>query len=92
MAFVRTDLGIDGAHYNANLPREHTYTTVDTSADVDTAGYFNDAADLLVVGDRIAMNVDTDGTPAYGYVTVNSNTGGVVDVTNFTAYPTTDGD
>jgi len=92
MAFVRTDIGVDGAHFNNGLPREHTYTTIDTAAVIQAAGYFNDAADILVVGDRIACNVDTDGTPAYGYVTVNSNTGGVVDVTDFTAYPTTDTD
>lgn len=60
------------------------YTTVDTAATVDTAGYFNDAADMLRVGDMLFANVDTDGTPAGGIFYVNANASGTVDVADMT--------
>lgn len=56
------------------------YTTADTAADVDSPGYFNDAADMLRVGDMLFANVDTDGTPAGGIFYVNTNASGTVDV------------
>ena len=39
------------------------YTTPDTAAAVDTAGYFNSASEMLRVGDMILANVETEGTP-----------------------------
>lgn len=60
------------------------YTTPDLGADVDTAGYFNEAANMLRVGDMLFANVDTDGTPAAGIYLVNSNASGIVDVTDLT--------
>ena len=68
------------------------YTTTDASADVDTAGYFNDASDMLRVGDMIFANVDTDGTPAGGIFYVNANASGVVDVADMTQIGGTDTD
>ena len=61
------------------------YTTVDATADVDTAGYFNAASDMVRIGDMIMANVDTDGTPAAGIFLVNANASGVVDVADMTA-------
>lgn len=68
------------------------YTTPDTAATVDTAGYFNSASTQLRVGDRIMASVDTDGTPGYGDFVVLSNSGGVVDVGDMTAVGGTDTD
>ena len=85
MAFVRSDLGQDSASDNRATPREWVYTTADTQATVNTAGYFNNAADLLQVGDRITAVTDTGGTPSYDVYFVNANSGGVVDVDDGTA-------
>ena len=60
------------------------YTTPDTAAEADTAGYFNDASDLLRSGDMILANTDTDGAPAAGIFLVASNIGGAVDLTDLT--------
>ena len=38
----------------------------DLATDVDTAGYFNTACDMLRVGDMIMSNIDTDGSPQAG--------------------------
>lgn len=58
------------------------YTTTDAVSDVDTSGYFNDASDMLRVGDVIVINADTDGTPVTGFMKVDSNANGVVDCTD----------
>lgn len=60
------------------------YTTVDPATDVDTSGYFDDAANIVRVGDMIMANVDTDGTPASGIFLINANAAGVVDVADMT--------
>ena len=60
------------------------YTTFDLATDVDTAGYFNTACDMLRIGDMIMSNIDTDGTPQAGILLVASNSGGTVDVANLT--------
>lgn len=56
------------------------YTTTDTADTVDTAGYFNDAAEMMRVGDVILANTDTGGAPKGGLLLVSANTGGVVNV------------
>ncbi len=61
------------------------FTTADPAATVDTAGYFDAAADMLRVGDFIFANVDTGGTPGHGIFVVRSNSAGVVDVSDITA-------
>lgn len=68
------------------------YTTADPASDVDDAGYFDEAADMVRVGDMIMANVDTDGTPAAGMFVVASNAGGEVDVANLTPFGTADTD
>jgi hypothetical protein len=62
------------------------YKTNDDDAVVDTAGYFNDAAGMVRVGDFIFGNFDLDGTPSHGVLVVLSNTGGVVDVADVTSF------
>jgi len=61
------------------------YTPQDAAANVDTAGYFNGAAEMVRVGDMILANADTDGTPTSGIFLVNANAAGVVDVADMTA-------
>jgi len=66
------------------------YQTVDPIATVNTAGYFNNAANMLNVRDLIIV-MDTN-VPTTNFCTVLSNTGSVVDVSDGTAVAETDGD
>tara|TARA_B100001989_G_scaffold62033_1_gene41726 strand:+ start:414 stop:677 length:264 start_codon:yes stop_codon:yes gene_type:complete len=66
------------------------YSTTDAIATVNTAGYFNDAANMLNVRDVIIV-CDTN-TPTTSFVSVLSNTGSVVDVSDGTAIAETDSD
>jgi len=87
MAFDKTNFGRESNHFNSTLPSVWVYTTEDTAATIDTAGYFDDVAQFVKVGDIIKANVDTDGTPAYKEFFVSSNDGTTVDVNNATAAP-----
>lgn len=60
------------------------YVTADAAASVDTAGYFNAAADMLRVGDIIIANVETATTPKAGLFLVSQAASGVVDVNDMT--------
>ncbi len=66
------------------------YATPDTSNTVDTAGYFDPAADMIRVGDIILANTETGGTAKAGLLLVSSNAGGVVDVNDMTQIGATD--
>lgn len=66
------------------------YTSADTIATVNTAGYFNDAADMLGVRDLIIVNDST--TPAMALCQVLSNASGVVDIADGLVVPETDTD
>jgi outer membrane protein assembly factor BamB len=68
------------------------YKTPDTSADVDSTGYFNGAAAMLRVGDFIFANANVSATMQSGVFIVASNVGGVVDVADITALGTIDTD
>jgi hypothetical protein len=68
------------------------YTTVDAATNVDTAGYFDAANEMLRVGDLVLANVDTDGTPGAGIFVVKNNGGGSVDVSDITALGATNTD
>jgi hypothetical protein len=68
------------------------YTTPDTAATVDTAGYFNAASEMLRIGDMILANVETDGTMKAGIFLVNANAGGTVDVADITSVGAADTD
>jgi len=89
MAFKSKDLSV--LAYANGFTLWH-YTTTDTAATVDSADYFNDAADMLRVGDMLFANVDTDGTPAGGIFYVNANASGAVDVADMTQIGGTDTD
>jgi hypothetical protein len=62
------------------------YKTNDDAAAVDTAGYFNEAAGMLRVGDFVFGNFDLDGTPSHGVMVVVANAAGVVDLSDAVAF------
>jgi hypothetical protein len=87
MAFSAAGLTRIGGASNADL---WFYTTTDAIATVNTAGYFNDASNMLSVRDVIIV-ADTN-TPTTNLVSVLSNASGVVDVSDGTAIAETDTD
>ena len=87
MAYSASGLSRLAGSSNMNL---WSYVTTDAIAAVNSAGYFNDAANILAVRDVILV-ADTN-TPTTHFVTVLSNTGTVVDVSDGTAIAETDGD
>jgi hypothetical protein len=54
------------------------YRTTDSS--VTTTGYFNNASDMMSVGDLLIANIATGGTPLTKFYVVTANTGGVVTI------------
>jgi outer membrane protein assembly factor BamB len=68
------------------------YRTPDLAANVDTAGYFNEAASMLRVGDFIFANANTGATVESGVFIVRSNAGGVVDVADMSDFAPTNTD
>lgn len=89
MAYISNDLSV--LAYANGFTLWH-YATEDAAADVDTSGYFNDAAEMVRVGDIVLANTDTDGTPAAGLYLISSNASGVVDVNDLTQVGGTDTD
>lgn len=82
---------------NGNCPTIWTYATADALTATDAAGYFNNAAPVLQVGDWILVS----STSTYGIQIVNANSrdltasppvAGVVDVANALAAGTIDSD
>lgn len=76
MAFESKNLRI--LSYANNFSLWH-YITSDQA--VLTTGYFNNAADIIRVGDLIIANIDTDGKQYTKFYIVTANTGSVVTVT-----------
>jgi hypothetical protein len=68
------------------------YSTPDAAGSVDTAGYFNPAADMLRAGDIIIANTETSGTPKGGLFFVSAAAAGAVDVNDMTQIGATDND
>ncbi len=62
------------------------YRTDDIPADVDNAGYFNEAANMLREGDFIFVNAGLGTSPTHGLFVVLANDGGTVDVSNLTSF------
>jgi hypothetical protein len=89
MAYKSSDLSVIA--YANGFTLWH-YTTPDTAAAVDTSGYFDDAADMLRVGDMILANTGSGGALVSGILHVSSNTGGVVDVDDLTQVGSADTD
>ena len=87
MAYAASGLTRLGGDSNGSLWR---YTTTDAIATVNTANYFNDAANMLAVRDLVIVH-DTN-TPTTNFDTVLSNNGTAVDVSDGTAVAETDGD
>ncbi|PZO85383.1 MAG: hypothetical protein DI626_07535 [Micavibrio aeruginosavorus] len=75
MALKLSDLSV--LAYANNFTLWH-YKTVDAA--VTGAGYFNQAADMMHVGDLIIANVSTGGTPSTKFYIVTANSGGTVGV------------
>lgn len=97
MAYARANLQRIGPQ-NRNGPSLFSFAdSGSTLATIDGSGYFNDAADILKVGDFLLVV----GSNGYGISIVNGNTrdlsatppvAGVVDTTNATAVGTIDSD
>ena len=87
MAYAASGLTRIGGASNGDL---WFYTTTDAIAAVNSEGYFNSAANMLSVRDVIIV-ADTN-TPTTSFVSVKSNTGSVVDVTDGLAITETDSD
>ena len=87
MAYSASGLSRLAGSSNFNL---WSYVTTDAIAAVNSAGYFNDAANMLAVRDLIIVH-DTN-VPTTNFVTVLSNNGTAVDVSDGTAVAETDGD
>ena len=62
------------------------YKTADLAADVDTTGYFDEAASMLRTGDFIMANTAINATIASGVFIVKSNDGSSVDVSNISSF------
>lgn len=91
MALNLADLAVQ-VQTGTDLPRIFIYKTADAIADVNTAGYFNNASKILKVLDTIFVYSSVGGTPALNIVYVNSNSGGVVDITDGLTVTATDSD
>ena len=91
MAYSATGFVTVCASKAGNAPSMYLYKTTDTQNDVNTAGYFNDLSSVLSVGDIIFVySSASSGSLVVTYV--NSNSSGVVDVTDGTAIGATDSD
>lgn len=96
MSFVKANLGLIGPGASGDIPNHWSYKTDDVATAVDNVNYFNNASDLLKVGDFIHIvivtNLGASNEALADAVTVivNSNSSGVVDVTDVTDWTTTD--
>ena len=68
------------------------YTTTDTIATVNTAGYFNDAVGMIGANDVIIAVTSTGGTPAVTLTYANSVTASAIDVVDGLTVTATDSD
>jgi hypothetical protein len=89
MAYAASGLHLIGG---ASGQRLWYYVSTDAIADANTAGYFNDAANMLNLNDLIITVTSTGGTPVITHAYVNANNGSVVDITNGVVVTNTDGD
>ena len=91
MAYAQSGLQpIGGQSKAGNAPQMWSYKSADAIADVNTEWYFNDASDVLKVGDLIY--VFDSNTPTANLVVVLSNASGVVDVSNGESISVSDSD
>ena len=91
MAYDKTGLQPIGGQAKAgNAPQMWSYKSADAISTVNSEGYFNDASDVLKVGDLIY--VYDSNTPTANLVVVLSNASGVVDVSDGQAITVADAD
>jgi len=90
MAFVKSNLSL--VSYSGNGFHIWHYTTTEASTAVDGAGYFNDMANEMNLGDVIYASCATGTTPVYGQFAVSANNGTIVDVNNITTLSAADSD
>ena len=81
MSFSSSNLSV--LAYANNFTLWH-YTTTDDATAIGTAGYFDNAVDMLRVNDLMIINIDTDGTPATDFYIVTGNDGSAVTVAAYT--------
>jgi hypothetical protein len=62
------------------------YRTADAATAVDNAGYFNQAAKMLRVGDFIMLNAGLGTAPTHGMMVVVANASGIVDISNMVQF------
>jgi hypothetical protein len=75
MALTLSNLSV--LAYANNFTLWH-YKTTETA--VTGGGYFNNASDMMSVGDLLIVNLDTDGTPSTKFYVVTGIAAGVVTV------------
>ena len=93
MAYLKAGLNLIGGGSKAgSAPQMWSYASEDAKTAIDASGYFNDASDLLKVGDLIYVHASTAGTRTYSLAPVVSNASGVVDTGDGTAISATDSD
>ena len=92
MAFEITGFTVATAAKRGSAPSVYAYKTTDALSAVRAAGYFNDLADTLQVGDLVYCVTSAGGTAVASLNYVLSNTGGVVDVNDGTVLANTDTD
>lgn len=78
MSFSASNLSV--LAYANNFTLWH-YTTTDDATDIETANYFDNAADMMRVNDLMIVNLDTAGeTPVTDFYIVTDNDGSEVTV------------
>jgi len=93
MAFSRTGWSpIGGQAKKGTASAMWSYTSTDAKTAIDGAGYFNDVADEVSVGDLIYSWASTGGTATASWHVVVSNASGVVDVGDGVTIAVTDSD
>ena len=93
MAFSATGFNaIGGQSKSGNAPSIWTYSSTDAQSVIRASGYFNSVSSVLKVGDITFCYSATGGTPVMSTAYVNSNSGGVVDITDGVTVTATDTD
>jgi len=93
MAYTKDNLQPIGGQAKAgNAPQMWSYTApgTDAIADINTEGYFNNASDVLKVGDLVY--IWDSSVPTATLSVVLSNASGVVDISDGTTIAVTDSD
>ena len=93
MAFSSTGFNAVGGQSKAgNAPAIYTYSSTDAQTVIRASGYFNSVSSILKVGDIIFCYSATGGTPVMSTAYVNSNSAGVVVITDGVVVTATDTD